>query len=178
MEYGKQTNLNVTSLKKEERTIACNAIITKIEGGKKYYLIGLRAKHKSGGGQWGLVGGTQAIGETMEQTLQRELFEEIGINVELKDIKWDNFFQCIATEKVHFDHHGFVVEKWTGEVENKEPDKCDELKWVKEEDLPLDNFFVSKGNLVNYLNGEKYNTNTNFSYNKTKTTTINQDYCK
>ena len=52
MDYGKQNNLNVTSLTKEERTIACNAIITKVEDGKRYFLLGLRAKHKSGGGQW------------------------------------------------------------------------------------------------------------------------------
>ena len=164
MEYGKQNNLNITSLKKEERTIACNAIITKNKDGKQYFLLGLRAKNKSGGGQWGLIGGTQTTGEMMEETLKRELFEEIGINVALSDIKWNNFFQCIATEKVHFDHHGFVIENWTGEIENKEPNKCDELKWFSEEDLPLDNFFVSKGNLVNYLNDVKYNTQTNFDY--------------
>ena len=164
MEYGKQNNLNVTSLKKEERTIACNAIITKIENGKRYFLLGLRAKHKSGGGQWGLVGGTQTIGELMEETLKRELFEEIGLSVSVDDIKWNNFFQCIATENVHFDHHGFVVEKWSGEIVNKEPNKCDELKWFAEDELPLDNFFVSKGNLVNYLKQSKYSLDTNFDY--------------
>lgn len=164
MEYGKQNNLNVTSLTNEERTIACNAIITKTENEKRYFLLGLRAMHKSGGGQWGLVGGTQTLGETMEETLQRELFEEIGISVDLNDVVWNNFFQCIATEKVHFDHHGFVVEKWTGEIENKEPNKCDELRWFAEDELPLDNFFVSKGNLVNFLGGNKYNKTTNFDY--------------
>lgn len=164
MEYGKQNNLNVTSLKKEERSIACNAIIVKVENGEKYYLLGLRAKHKSGGGQWGLVGGTQAKEETMEQTLVREIEEEIGIKVDIENVKWNNFFQCIAAPGVHFDHHGFVVEKWTGEIENKEPNKCDELKWFKEDELPLDNFFVSKGNLVNYLNKVDYSTKTNFNY--------------
>lgn len=166
MDYGKQNNLNVTTVTKDERTNACNAIIIKVENGEKFFLLGLRAKHKSGGGQWGLVGGTQAVGETMEETLKRELFEEIGVEVNIEDIKWNNFFQCIATEKVHFDHHGFVVEKWIGEIQNKEPNKCDDLRWFSEKELPLDNFFVSKGNLVNYLNGEKYNKKTNFTYKK------------
>ena len=31
MEYGKQNNLNVTSKKNDERSIACNAIIKKEE---------------------------------------------------------------------------------------------------------------------------------------------------
>ena len=140
--------------------------ITKIENNKRMFLLGLRAKHKSGGGQWGLIGGTQTIGETMEETLQRELLEEIGITVKLEDVVWNNFFQCLVNEKIHFDHHGFVIENWSGEIENREPDKCDELKWFSEDELPLDNFFVSKGNLVNFLNENKYNKNTNFDYRK------------
>lgn len=164
MEYGNQNNLNVVSLKKEERTIACNAIIIKEENNKRYFLLGRRAKKKSGGGQWGLIGGTQAKQEFMEQTLQRELLEEIGIDVELKDIIWNNFFQCVATSEVHFDHHGFVVTKWTGNIENKEPDKCDELRWFAEDEIPFDNFFVSKGNLYNFIHNITYDTKSNFHY--------------
>lgn len=165
LNYGVQNNLSVTSQTKEERSIACNAIIVrKNSEGEREFLLGLRAKHKSGGGQWGLVGGTQAKEETMEETLQRELKEEINIDVEIDDIVWNNFFQCIAAKGVHFDHHGFLVEKWTGEIKNMEPNKCDGLKWFKESELPLDNFFVSKGNLINYLDGKEYQKQTNFSY--------------
>ena len=165
MIYGTQNNLNVTSLEKSERTIACNAIIMRTgDDGKRYFLLGLRAKHKSGGGQWGLIGGTQVKQELMETTLQRELAEEIGITVEIEDIKWNNFFQCIATEKVHFDHHAFVVTKWSGEIVNNEPDKCDELKWFAEDELPWDNFFVSKGNLYNFVRNKTYDFNNNFHY--------------
>jgi len=164
--YGKQNNLNVTSLKAEERTIACNAIILRQEQNDIFVLLGMRANHKSGGGQWGLIGGTQTKGEKMEQTLQRELFEEIGVITDIDNIRWNNFFQCIATEKVHFDHHGFVVDfdKCKGEIVNKEPDKCDELRWFNIKHLPMDNFFVSKGNLINYINGDVYNPNINYNY--------------
>lgn len=170
MDFGKQNNLNVTSVKKDERTIACNAIIKKVVDGKNYYLLGLRAAHKSGGGQWGLVGGTQAVGETMEQTLARELEEEIGLIIKPEDIVWDNFFQCMAAPGVHFDHHGFVIDldKCTGTIENREPQKCDELRWFEESELPFDNFFVSKGNLVNHLTGKTYNPAVNFDYAKKK----------
>lgn len=30
----------------------------------------------------------------------------------------------------------FLVEKWTGEVKNREPEKCDDLTWCRLEDLP------------------------------------------
>lgn len=168
MDFGKQNNLNVVSLKSEERTNACNAIIIKEEDGQTFFLLGLRAKHKSGGGQWGLVGGTQCKQETMEETIVRELKEEIGIDVEINDVKWNNFFQCIATENVHFDHHGFVITKWKGEPENLEKDKCDMIKWFSKEELPLDNFFVSKGNIVNFLNNKSYDKQTNFNYKNIK----------
>lgn len=164
MEYGKQNNLNIVSLKKEERTIACNAILIKFENNKRYFLLGRRAKNKSGGGQWGLIGGTQEKQEFMEKTLQRELFEEIGIDVEIDNIIWNNFFQCIATDNIHFDHHGFVITKWTGEITNKEPNKCDELRWFAEDELPFDNFFVSKGNLYNFIHNTTYDTKNNFHY--------------
>ena len=166
MEYGKQNNLNVTSIKKNERSIACNAIIKKVEDGETYYLLGLRAKHKSGGGQWGLIGGTQEVGEFGEYTLARELLEEVNLEVNPDDIEWDNWFQCVAAEGVHFDHHGYVVDyaKCKGVLNNNEPNKCDELKWFKEEELPLDNFFVSKGNIINHLNGNQYDKKVNFDY--------------
>lgn len=165
-DYGKQINLSITSQTKEERSIACNAILVKTnENGERQFLLGLRAKHKSGGGQWGLIGGTQAKGETMEETLKRELKEEINIDVKLENIVWNNFFQCIAAPGVHFDHHGFVVETWSGKIENMEPNKCDGLKWFNENELPLDNFFVSKGNLLNFLENKEYQSKNNFNYN-------------
>lgn len=156
-----------TSDKKKERTNAANAIIIK-QGvdGKRYFLLGLRAKHKSGGGQWGLVGGTQSIGEPLEETLQRELLEEIGINVEIDDIVWNNWFQCVPVPSVHFDHHGFVVSNWTGEIVNNEPDKCDELRWFAEDELPWDNMFVSKVNLHNFVNNVPYDSKNNIHYLK------------
>ena len=166
MNYGLQNNLNVTSKKNDERSIACNAIIYKIENGKTYYLLGLRAKHKSGGGQWGLVGGTQALEEVGEVTLAREILEEINLEVKIEDIHWHNWFQCIAAPGIHFDHHGYVInyDDCKGVLNNNEPNKCDELKWFAEDELPLDNFFVSKGNLINYLENKPYNPKTNFDY--------------
>ena len=166
MDYGKQNNMNVTSIKKDERSVAVNAIIINKEG---QFLLGKRAAHKSGGGQWGLVGGTQAVGETMQETMARELNEEIGITVSPNNCVFNNFFQCIVSDKIHFDHFGFVITDWEGKVENKEPNKCDELRWFNRDEIPWDNFFVSKGNLVNYFDNVTYSTRTDFDYRNIST---------
>ena len=160
-------NMEVTSLKKEERTIAVNAIFVDAEG---RILLGKRAKHKSGGGQWGLPGGTQTKGEKYQETLIREMEEELGVKV--LECSYNNFFQCIVSENVHFDHHAFVVTKWSGDIVNNEPNKCDELRWFSIEELPWDNFFVSARNVVNYLKNEVYCIDTDFDYRDPDSTII------
>lgn len=160
-------NMEVTSLKKEERTIAVNAIFLDSDG---RILLGKRAAHKSGGGQWGLPGGTQEKGEKYQETLIREMKEELGVDV--VEYRYSNFFQCIVSEKVHFDHHAFVVTKWNGDIVNNEPNKCDELRWFGIDELPWDNFFVSARNIVNYILGEQYLEGTDFDYRDPKTTII------
>lgn len=162
-------NMEVTSLKKEERTIAVNAIFVDDNG---RILLGKRAKHKSGGGQWGLPGGTQEKGEKYQETLIREMEEELGVKV--LEYSYNNFFQCIVSENVHFDHHAFVVTKWSGEIVNNEPNKCDELRWFAMEELPWENFFVSARNVVNYLQDVVYSEDTDFDYRDPESTIIKE----
>jgi 8-oxo-dGTP diphosphatase len=46
------------------------------DGGK--YLVGQRAAHKTQGGLWEFMGGKIEPGETPQQALKREIFEELG----------------------------------------------------------------------------------------------------
>ncbi len=48
-------------------------------------LLGLRGKDP-GKGKWSIPGGAVAVGETLEEALKREIYEEVGICVEVKDI--------------------------------------------------------------------------------------------
>jgi len=48
-------------------------------------LLGLRGK-EPGKGKWSIPGGAVKIGETLEEALKRELSEEVGISVVVKDI--------------------------------------------------------------------------------------------
>lgn len=166
-------NLSTTSVKKDEMPNAVNLIIIKKgEDGENYFLFGKRAMHKSGGGQLGLVGGTQAVDETMEETAVREAYEEIGITIKEEDLIWNNFAQILAAPGVTFLHHAFVVTKFEGEPENMEPNKCDGLYWVSESQLRSDieteeglaKYFVSFVNMLNYFDRLPYNPKNNFYY--------------
>jgi 8-oxo-dGTP diphosphatase len=45
------------------------------------YLVGRRAEHKSGAGEWEFPGGKPEAGETEPAALEREIREELGVEI-------------------------------------------------------------------------------------------------
>jgi len=45
------------------------------------------------------------------------------------------------------------VHKWSGEIINAEPDKCDDLRWVGFNNLPVNTIPYVRKAIVNHLNG-------------------------
>jgi len=79
-------------------------------------------------GVWDLVGGHVELGETPEDTLVRELQEELGITPR-------------AFVKLHVlgdpqlpsnEHacHVFAVTEWDGEPRNRQPEEHTEIRWI------------------------------------------------
>lgn len=175
MDYGKQSNLNISTVKDSEKTIAIAVNVMFIRNnpqtGEKQMAIHKRIHPgKAGYNQYALPGGTQDGAEMKEQAVIREMQEEVGVTISLNDIKLNNVFECMTVTKkgdevqkiLHFYHFGFVCEKWQGKFINNEPNKHTDLEWVDISKLPLDNFFISKGNVVNYINNVPFSTDTDF----------------
>jgi mutator protein MutT len=99
-----------------------NILITKRPAG--YHLAGL----------WEFPGGKQEPGESLEECLEREIKEELDI-----EIHADRFFSTVRHEyeKKIVSLHVFECVHLSGEPKAIE---CQEFKWVKPEDLLLYEF--------------------------------------
>ncbi|MGA2417751.1 MAG: NUDIX domain-containing protein [Candidatus Staskawiczbacteria bacterium] len=89
-------------------------------------------------GNYSFPAGHVDKGENFTQCIVREAKEEIGVNLNPKDLK-----------VVHVMHRNsgevdignridvfFTADKWEGNIENKEPNKCDDLSWFDLNNLP------------------------------------------
>ena len=105
-------------------------------------------------GRWHLPSGKLDAGESVLDAAVREAWEEIGVAIEPGDLR-----------HVHTAHaNGFGVEprlglyfevrRWSGEPENREPEKCSELGWFGLGALPVDMIGYSAAGIEGRLAGE------------------------
>ncbi|MER6158359.1 NUDIX domain-containing protein [Streptomyces sp. NPDC001868] len=106
-------------------------------------------------GRWHLPIGKNEPGESVTGTAVRELHEETGLTVKPE-----------ALEVVHLVHAArgveapdgfltvvFATHEWTGELENREPHKHAQARWVDTASLPEDFVEGDAGALHGYLAG-------------------------
>lgn len=111
-----------------------------IEG--KKVLLGKR-KGSHGSNTWNFPGGHLEFGESWEECAIREVFEETGmkvINVHFFAATNDIF----KKEDKHYITIYMVCEYKSGEVEVKEPEKCETWSWFKWNNLPKPLFLPIK----------------------------------
>lgn len=99
----------------------------------KFLMIKRAGKH--GPGTWSVPGGWQEVGETFEQAVKREVAEEVGC--EIGNLRFgavtNNYFPEEGIHSISI----FTVADWvSGEPQNLEPEKCEELRWVDFDSLP------------------------------------------
>jgi ADP-ribose pyrophosphatase YjhB (NUDIX family) len=88
-------------------------------------------------GNYQVPAGHVDAGELPSEALIREVAEEIGITIVPEDVKFVHTSFRPKTDSTgdRVDYF-FEVNKWKGEVINCEPDKCDDLLWVKPSEMP------------------------------------------
>ena len=85
-------------------------------------------------GNYSLVAGHHEDGESLTHTAVREAKEEAGV-----DIEPQNLSLKVLVHKKEADERiavFFAVHHWSGEIQNMEPDKCDDLSWFALDNLP------------------------------------------
>lgn len=86
-------------------------------------------------GEYGLPAGHIEENEFATAAAAREALEEVGVKVKTKDLIPAHIMHrhCGDHERIDF---FFAVERWTGEITNAEPDKCDDVQWFAWDELP------------------------------------------
>ena len=71
--------------------------------------------------------------EPVDLAMKREIVEEIGLKVELKEPQ--HIMQRLSPNDERIDYF-YVIRQWQGEISNQEPEKCSELAWFNLSKLP------------------------------------------
>ncbi|MFS0560752.1 NUDIX domain-containing protein [Terribacillus sp. 179-K 1B1 HS] len=103
----------------------------------KWLLIRRGEKEEHAAGCLSLVGGKceleDASSDILERTLKREIFEEIGIEVE--GLTYVNSSSFVTEGGVHVIDIVFLCQRITGEPYAKSEDEVGEINWMTTEDI-------------------------------------------
>ena len=106
-------------------------------------------------GCWTIPGGTLEFNETLEDCIIREVEEELGIVVRVKELL------CITNhivpqDKVHWVSPAFLLEIISGIPENKEPNCHSDMRWFPIDVLPMKLTKTAENSIISYF--KKYKT--------------------
>lgn len=82
---------------------------------------------------WDIFGGHIEKGESLEDTLARELEEELGIEV-LESEFLEQYRDKDPTYGLDYIHNIFIVKNWSGEPYNRNPKEHESLGWFSKEE--------------------------------------------
>jgi len=117
-------------MKKKQKIV----VLGIIENNKDEILVAQRhdPKIKDAHLKWDVPGGTNELGESLKETLQREVIEETGLNIEILDL----FPHCVSKNWEHEDYfqHTLVFCYLCKLIDGKlhmNDSKIKDLKWIK-----------------------------------------------
>lgn len=97
-------------------------------------LLGLR-KGSHGASSWATPGGHLEFAESVEDCAKRELFEETGLRAVSCTLgSWVE--NVMENGKKHYITLFVIVNKFEGEIQLLEPDKCEDWQWFSWNELP------------------------------------------
>lgn len=115
--------------------IKFNATVSFIVQNENKFLLFYRTDGYFNGGWWVLPAGHIEANETATQTVVRECKEELGIEVDIKDVEFAHVMHNLSGENKRIDFY-FIVKKYKGQPHNLETDKCAEMNFFSLNTLP------------------------------------------
>jgi 8-oxo-dGTP diphosphatase len=107
-------------------------------------------------GQYSVIAGHLDGGEELTTAMIREAREEAGIQIGPADLQPAGVMHRLeGDERIDF---FFTCSAWSGDVQNLEPEKCDDLRWVRFDDLPDNVVPYVRRAIDNYLAGRWFDS--------------------
>ncbi len=127
-----------------------------IENKKGEVLLGLRQK-SHGAGEWCFPGGHLEFGETILEAAQREVKEEVGLDVDkFKLVSLADEMRYLKSDNKHYLNVGLKAEHKEGKPMLREPDKYKEWRWFSFDNLPDKLFEGTELMIKNFKAGKIY----------------------
>ncbi len=133
-------------------------ILEKQIEGRKQILLQKRQNTGYMDGMWDCAAsGHVEENESMKMAMKREAQEELGIQINIDDIKFASFSHkyTISTGVIYYNAY-FSISNYDGKITIAEPEKCSDLKWFYIDELPEDLICDRKIAIQNYCNNIPY----------------------
>lgn len=125
--------------------VGVGALIFNKEGKIFLSLRGREARNESG--KWEFPGGGVEFGDTLKDTIKREIKEEFGFEIKVIELL-DVCDHIIPEEKQHWVSPSFICAIKSGAPKILEPKKCDDIGWFTiDEILKLPLTIITRYNL-------------------------------
>ncbi|MBD2501748.1 NUDIX domain-containing protein [Anabaena azotica] len=100
-------------------------------------------------GMWEFPGGSVQFGETLIEAIKREIFEEYGLEIEIKELL-GVFDHILPEENEHWVSITYIASLISGEAKICEPEKCEAIGWFSRESLPQPLSKITQLNLYKF----------------------------
>jgi 8-oxo-dGTP diphosphatase len=106
---------------------------------------------------YSIPGGNLDLGETFEEGATREIKEETDLDIKNPEvIAVTNNLETYRSEGLHYISIIMLVQDFSGELKNKEPEKCAGWLWADPANLPMPHFEASRMAITCYLEKRFY----------------------